>query len=196
MRACALGVTVWFALCGLAQAQPSCGEPPRVDDLTLKGDLEGKAQFLSKLVGDADLKGKIETARTDIFSKYPNAGGAHSDAYLEYMFCSFVLSDPKLSGKEKFQAILDFRQAEREPVRPSPTATTHGDQSPAVNNEGDTTINYGASQPPATRSPAAPAPRAPTSPSSASTQGNQSPAINSDGNVGINYGPSPPAPAH
>jgi hypothetical protein len=193
MRACALGVTVWFALCGLAQAQPSCGEPPRVDDLTLKGDLEGKAQFLSKLVGNADLKGKIEAVRTDIFSKYPNAGEAHSDAYLEYMFCSFVLSDPKLSGKEKFQAIVDFRQAEREPVQ---TATTHGNQSPAVNNKGDTTINYGASHPPAARSPIAPAPKAPTSPSSASTQGNQSPAINSGGDVGINYGASPPASAH
>jgi hypothetical protein len=133
MRAYALGVAVWFALCGLAQAQPSCGEPPRVDDLTLKGDLEGKAQFLSKLVGDADLKGKIEAARTDIFSKYPKAGEAHSDAYLEYLFCSFVLSDPKLSGQEKFHAILDFRQAEREPVKSSQTAITHGDQSPAVN---------------------------------------------------------------
>jgi tetratricopeptide (TPR) repeat protein len=142
MRAYALGVAVWFALCGLAQAQPSCGEPPRVDDLTLKGDLEGKAQFLSKLVGDADLKGKIETARTDIFSKYPKAGEAHSDAYLEYMFCSFVLSDPKLSGQEKLHAILDFRQAEREPVQSSQTSTTHGDQSPAVIAGGNVAINY------------------------------------------------------
>ncbi len=29
--------------------RPSCGDPPGVDDQTLKGDLEGKAQFLSKL---------------------------------------------------------------------------------------------------------------------------------------------------
>jgi hypothetical protein len=196
MRAFVLGLTVWFALCGLAQAQPSCGEPPRVDDLTLKGDLEGKAQFLSKLVGEGDLKGKVEAARTDIFSKYPKAGEAHSDAYLEYMFCSFVLSDSKLSGQEKLHAILDFRQAEREPALPSPTAMTHGDQSPAVINKGDTTINYGASPPPAARSPAASTSKAPPSPSAASTEGNQSPAINSGGNVGINYGASPPVPAH
>src|SRR5689334_6543898 len=105
MRTVVATLAAWLTLFAVAQAQPSCGEPPRVDDLTLKGDLEGKAQFLSKLVGDADLKGKIEAARTDIFSKYPKAGEAHSDAYLEYMFCSFVLSDPKLSSQEKFQAI-------------------------------------------------------------------------------------------
>ena len=44
-------------------AQPSCGDPPRVDDQTLKGDLEGKAKFLSGLVGDAGLKGQIEAPR-------------------------------------------------------------------------------------------------------------------------------------
>jgi hypothetical protein len=129
------------------------------------------------------------------------------DTYLEYMFCSFVLSDPKLSGQEKLHAILDFRQAEREPVKSSPTATTHGDQSPAVNSTGNTAINYGASPPPATQSPAASTPKTPPSHASrppvapapagsASTQGNQSPAINSGGDVGINYGASPSAPAH
>jgi hypothetical protein len=147
VRARAIALTAWIALGGAAQAQPSCGDPPRVDDETLKGDLEGKAQFLSKLVGDANLKGKIETARTDIFSKYPNAGAAHSDAYLEYMVCTFVLSDPKLSGQEKLRAILDFRQAERESVQPS-QVTTHGNQSPAVNAPGGNVgIQYGPSPP-------------------------------------------------
>src|SRR5215469_16431246 len=88
-----------------------CGDPPRVDDQSLKGDLEGKAKFLSSLVGDAALKGQIETARTDVFGKYPDANRAHSDTYLLYMFCTSVLSDPKLSAQEKFRAILEFRQA-------------------------------------------------------------------------------------
>src|SRR5208282_4584523 len=90
-------------LAGEAQQQPSCGDPPRVDDQSLKGDLDGKARFLSSLVGDAGLKGQIETARTDIFSKYPNADKTRSDAYPEYMACSFVLSDPKLAAAEKFR---------------------------------------------------------------------------------------------
>ncbi|MBV8091863.1 MAG: hypothetical protein JO110_01260 [Acetobacteraceae bacterium] len=54
------------------------------------------------------------------------------------MFCSFVLSDPKLMAKEKFQAIQEFRQ-------PSPglSLSTSGAQSPAVNSQRDVTINYG-----------------------------------------------------
>jgi hypothetical protein len=48
----------------MVQTQPSCGDPLRVDDQTLKGDLEDKAKFLSSLVGNANLKGQIEATRT------------------------------------------------------------------------------------------------------------------------------------
>jgi hypothetical protein len=144
---------VWLAFSVVvAQAQPSCGDPPRVDDQTLKGDLEGKAKFLSSLVGDASLKGQVETARTDVFSKYPNAGSTRSDAYLEYMFCSFVLGDLKWSAQEKFRAILEFRQAAALPP-PSASAATRGDQSPAVNSGGNVNVQYGPT------APAAPPPR-------------------------------------
>jgi hypothetical protein len=195
MRSVVATLTTWLALSAAAQAQPSCGDPPRVDDHTLKGDLEGKAKLLSSLVGDTNLKGKIETARTDIFSKYPNAGPARSDAYLEYMFCSFVLTDPKLSAQEKFHAIQEFRQRT---AQPAPQASTLGEQSPAVINKGDSTINYGGAAP----APAS-APRPPTSDSapatgSVRTKGDQSPAVNSGGNVGIQYdkpAPVEPPPA-
>jgi hypothetical protein len=59
------------------------------------------------------------------------------------LFCSFVLSDPKITAQKGFRAIQDFRQAERQPVQP-PQASTRGDQSPAVNSKGDTAIGYGA----------------------------------------------------
>jgi hypothetical protein len=93
------------------------------------------------------------------------------------LFCSFVLSDPKITAQKGFRAIQDFRQAERQPVQP-PQASTRGDQSPAVNSKGDTAIGYGA--PPA---PVAGVPRSPAldqwlSPGSAHTEGNQSPAVN------------------
>lgn len=123
MRTIAATLAAWLAFSAVARAQPSCGEPPRVDDQTLKGDLEGRAKFLSSFVGDANLKGQIETARTDIFSKYPNAGSTRSDAYLEYMFCSFVLSDPKWTAEAKFRAILEFRQLAAQPA-PSSGQTT------------------------------------------------------------------------
>jgi hypothetical protein len=195
MRIIVATISAWLAVYAVAQTQPqtSCGDPPRVDDQTLKGDLEGKAQFLSKLVGDAGLKGRIEAARTDIFSKYPNAGTTRSDAYLEYMFCSFVLGDAKLSGQEKFRAIQEYRQASAQPVPAAPQASTRGEQSPAVVNRGDTSIGYGATPTPT----GAPRPTSDQAPSASSmrTEGNQSPAVNSGGNVGIQYGaPLPAAP--
>src|SRR5271166_3377539 len=130
------GLLFILPLASEAQQQPSCGDPPRVDDRLLKGDLEGKAKFLSSLVGDAGLKGQIETARTDIFSEYPNADRTRSDAYLEYMLCSFVVSDPKLAASEKFRAIQEFRQLAAQPVPSAPQASTRGEQSPAVINKG------------------------------------------------------------
>ena len=122
-----------------------CCAGRRVDDQTLKADLEGKAKFLSSLVGDANLKGQVATARTDIFSKYPNAGSTRSDAYLEYMFCSFVLADPKWSAQDKFHAILEFRrQSAGDPqMQPGHSVTTGGNQSPVINPGGDVHIQHG-----------------------------------------------------
>jgi hypothetical protein len=191
-------ITIAFALLAISvsvRAQPSCGDPPRVDDQTLKGDLEGKAQLLLKWVGDAGLKGQIEATRSDVFSKYTDAGKARSDNYLEYMFCSFVLSDPKLSTEMKRRAIQEYREAERE--QPSPQISTSGNQSPAVISKGDTSINYGAPPlPPAPSSPAAdPGQSLPAG--SIHTEGSQSPAVNTGGAANIQYGapavsPSPP----
>jgi hypothetical protein len=148
MRYIPIALAVVVAMLPLASEaqQPSCGDPPRVDDQSLKGDLEGKAKFLSSLVGGAGLKGQIETARTDVLSKYPNADRTRSDAYLQYMLCSFVLSDPKLSPQEKFRAIQEFRQAGSQ--SPQPAISTKGAQSPAVESKGDTSIGYGAAPPP------------------------------------------------
>jgi hypothetical protein len=173
--------------------QPSCGDPPRVDDQSLKGDLEGKAKFLSSLVGDAGLKGQIETARTDVLSKYPNADRTRSDAYLQYMLCSFVLSDPKLSPQEKFRAIQEFRQVGSQSSQPS--ISTKGAQSPAVESKGDTSIGYGAAPPPSPPggAPSTPAMSVPPAGGAISTEGGQSPAVRSGANVGIQYGAPPPA---
>jgi hypothetical protein len=130
-----------------------CGDPPRVDDQSLKGELEGKAKLLTGWIGDAGLKGQIETARTDILSKYPDAAKLHSDTYLLYMFCTFVLADPKLAAPERLRAIEEFQQSISKP--PSVTAaqpssgdstsiTTHGQQSPVVKDtKGDVNMNFG-----------------------------------------------------
>jgi hypothetical protein len=111
VRAGLLALTVVLVASTAGHAGSLCGEAPPVDDQSLKGLLEGKAEFLSRLVGNASLKGNLDSARQDIFSKYPNADKARSEAYLEYMLCTFVLSDPKLSPNEKFKAIQEFRQS-------------------------------------------------------------------------------------
>jgi hypothetical protein len=194
MRYIPIALAVVVAALPLASEaqQPSCGDPPRVDDQSLKGDLEGKAKFLSSLVGDAGLKGQFETARTDIFSKYPNADRTRSDAYLEYMLCSFVMSDPKLSSQEKFRAIQEFRQTGSQ--SPQPSISTKGAQSPVVESKGDTSIGYGAAPPPSPPDAApTPAMSQPPAGGAISTEGSQSPAVRSGGNVGIKYGTPPPA---
>ena len=110
MRTFVIALAMVLSATWYAAAQPSCGDPPRVDDQSLKGTLEGKAKLLSNMIGNANLKGELETARTDVFSKYPQADRTRSEAYLEYMLCSFVLSDPKLSAQDKLKAIQEFRQ--------------------------------------------------------------------------------------
>jgi hypothetical protein len=129
MRATLVTIVMLFALAQSALAQ-QCGDPPRVDDQMLKAEIEGKAKFLSSLVGDAGLKGQVEMAKADIFSKYPNADKLHSDTYLLYMFCTFVLSDAKLSVQDKLQAILNLQKA----LLPSASlsVTTTGPQSPII----------------------------------------------------------------
>jgi hypothetical protein len=145
MRTILLAFATAVALSHSASAQ-QCGDPPRVDDQTLKGEIDGRAKFLSSFIGDAGLKGQVEMARTDIFSKYPHADKVHSDTYLLYMLCSFVMSDPKLSAQEKLSAILEVRKVLNAPSPPasSSSITTTAPQSPAIKDtQGNVTIQYG-----------------------------------------------------
>ena len=59
-----------------ARAQMTCGPepdiPPDVGEL-FKGDVEGKAQLFTKLLGDTNLKGTVETSKNEVHQKYNNA---------------------------------------------------------------------------------------------------------------------------
>lgn len=104
------------AVTNAALAHDICGEPPpaqfRVrNDETLKGELEGKAQLLTKFVGDASLGGKIETSQREIFAKYPDADTARTNAYFVYMFCVLLFSpENHQSYEEKLSALRGFRE--------------------------------------------------------------------------------------
>jgi len=103
-------LAILLASISLVRAQ-QCGDPPRVDDESLKADIEGKAKLPFELMAEGDLKARVQTLRADVFSKYPDAARARAEAYFQYIFCTNVLGDAKLSPQDKVRLIQDFRQA-------------------------------------------------------------------------------------
>jgi hypothetical protein len=94
---------------------PNCVPPPQLpvqsqEDEKIKGELEGKAQFFSRLVGDSSLKGAVEAERRTIYQSANGIQAAWESAYLTYLFCSTVMSDPSISSQGKLSAILAFKQ--------------------------------------------------------------------------------------
>lgn len=100
----------------MAQGASVCGDPPPVANETLKADISGKAQLLSKYVGNAELGGQIQTSRTEIFSKYPDAERSRSNAYFEYQVCVLIMSDKTRSNEEKLHDLEDVRRDFNKPV--------------------------------------------------------------------------------
>ena len=98
-----------------AVADEMCGDPPKPEfskqqNEAIKADLEGKAKFLSGYVGNAELTGKIEGSRQEIFAKYPDADKARSNAYLLYMFCRVIFEPSNTqSTQDKIDALQAFR---------------------------------------------------------------------------------------
>lgn len=100
-----------------ADVSSDCGEPPRVDDTSLEADVKGKANLLSKYIGDTELSGKLNLERKDIFSKYKDDRATRADALLYYQICAIIDKDPKLSSTDKVKILIDTRkQFESKPV--------------------------------------------------------------------------------
>lgn len=93
----------------IVQAQASlCGDPPPVSNKQIEADINGKAQILSKYIGDAALGGKIKESTTEIFSRYPDAG-ERSRAYFEYQVCVIVMQDKEMSTDQKLEKLVNIR---------------------------------------------------------------------------------------
>lgn len=92
-----------------------CGPPPvfnstqRLDE-SVKGELRGEAQILSRLVGNTGFSGQVEAARTTIYQTSDQAFAAQKDAYLNYMFCMTLMPDRTLTAQQKIEAIKEFRR--------------------------------------------------------------------------------------
>ena len=105
-----------------------CGSVPPVIDETLKGAIEGKANVLSRLLGDAALSGEIDTAKNDIFFKYPDADKTRINAYFLYIMCQSVFNDNTLTEPQKRDEFSRIRQEILKPpslsnpiVKPKPS---------------------------------------------------------------------------
>jgi hypothetical protein len=118
-RACTLSVIalascVWAV--SVASAEDSiCGPAPSLPTTasvteTIKGELKGQADILSKLVGKAELAGLVEAARNSLYQSSDAFFAAQKDAYLAYLFCSIITKDNALSTPEKLKALQEFRK--------------------------------------------------------------------------------------
>jgi hypothetical protein len=118
-----------FAIGAHAQG---CGDPPPVANEQVKADLTGKANLLSKYIGNAELGGKIDASRTEIFSKYPPH--ERSEAYFEYQICILLMQDTKMSTPDKIQTLRDINVRFQQPptkVKPGPQANSHAGDNPS-----------------------------------------------------------------
>lgn len=104
----AIGAVILSTMLGHAFAQAaSCGSPPIVDDGSIKGTLNSKANFLKSFVGDVALTGQVEIAKNDVLSRYPNADQLRLKQYFLYVICMQIMTDTKLGTVEKIKAFHD-----------------------------------------------------------------------------------------
>jgi hypothetical protein len=112
-----IGSAFFFLLSNSTFAQANvCGDPPPVANETLKGEINGKAQIVSKYLGDAQLSGKIETSRTEIFSKYADGETSRANAYFEYQVCILLFADKKMTTQEKLEELRKVRREFKKPT--------------------------------------------------------------------------------
>jgi hypothetical protein len=102
-----------FSLPAYSQSE-KCGQPPsfavtKEADESVKGDLSGKAQALSKYLGTAELGGRIESERKTIYQTSEASEATRKDAYLAYVFCMIVMEDKNLKPGDKLDALQKFR---------------------------------------------------------------------------------------
>src|SRR5207245_5562024 len=89
---------------GLAQ-QTNCGDLPKdIPKSTqekLKGDVEGKAQLLTRLIGDAQLKGALETSKAELYQDHQDVDKFQIDRYFAWVACQNIMADPRLTSLQK-----------------------------------------------------------------------------------------------
>jgi YD repeat-containing protein len=113
-------VTTFFLAAAFASPRichsQDCGAPPSLptsiqNDENLKGQLQGQADFLSKLVGKAALSGEIKAAKKEIYQSSDQFFAAQKEAYLAYLFCLIIMKEKTLGPLDKIKALQEYRNA-------------------------------------------------------------------------------------
>ncbi|MGY8706000.1 hypothetical protein RAD16_09665 [Bradyrhizobium sp. 18BD] len=149
----------------LAQAV-NCGEQPQFPpdiEKSIKGDVQGKAQLFTKLLGNAELKGAVDTSKKELQQKYNNVDKAKIDQYMAWVSCQSIMQDRNLATEKKnslwlelYREIMSNRQPDGgasgiqkgsalPPSEPLFAVTFKGDDIWVVNNgapEENLVINY------------------------------------------------------
>jgi hypothetical protein len=92
-------------------AQVQCGSQPKIPgdvEDQIKGDVEGKAQIFTKLLGDVNLKGTVESSKKEVYQKYKDLDKSQIDQYMIWVSCQNIMSDPKLSSSEKSKLWIEI----------------------------------------------------------------------------------------
>jgi hypothetical protein len=116
VRSFALALVAVVAGARVAAGQTlDCPAPPQLpvqsqEDEKIKGELQGKAQFLTRMLANGNFQGAVEAERKTIYQSVTGLQAAWQAAYLTYLFCSTVMSDKTLSSQQKLSAIMVFKQ--------------------------------------------------------------------------------------
>jgi hypothetical protein len=91
----------------------SCGDAskdvPLVIEEQLRGDVEGKAQLLTKMLGSAQIKGTVDASRTELQEEHKNLDQHQIDMYYLWVSCQVIIADKNLSTPDKVKLWADVR---------------------------------------------------------------------------------------
>ena len=65
--------------------------------------MEGKAQLFTRLLGDTELKGKVDASKNEVYQKFNNIDKSVIDRYMLWVSCQTINSDKSLSTPDKIK---------------------------------------------------------------------------------------------
>lgn len=105
---------------GQTRAAVDCGRQPELvpsnSTESFKADAAGKAQLFTKILPQADIKGNVETWRSEQHQNYSNIDQQQKDLYFQWISCQNIMSSPSMSPDEKQKQWLAVLAAFRAPI--------------------------------------------------------------------------------